>query len=488
MPRTRALALVLLLTLAGCTGARTPDAPEPGAPTSSESELVSPAWSTRLEVIGQPVVTGRTAVVLARARRDELDIVGVDVRTGRISWRRAYSPGGIPTGYDLEPTVVEAGRAEYVVFQSPSRDRLRAASWVAPVLSVEPASGRVVSRSTPVAVLEPWRSCVGSVGVCSLGVGVVDSRTPMPLRIDPRNGVVHANDADVPRGARSVGAGGLYSTADRPDERIGRSNGHEPMWEAPAFRLFGEGRSSDHGWGFSFHAAQGVFVGTLGEPVDPDALARYQRGRRATLDLSDDQLVAFDASTGRLLWAEAGVSDSCLPAKDVGADPLVRCRISGVAVHHEKWDEPRYRDVSVVVEGYRLRSGETTWSVPLSRRGAVDLVRGDRDVASSDGSTLLVDVEGGPHWVDTRDGSLTPVPPEARLVCEDERLTFRYAVAWHASHLRAGGRLRHLCSPDRRPVRGRSLAREALEQGAIAGPGGIRLLATRGRLTAYRLD
>ncbi len=155
-----ALITTIALLGSGCTSS------EPDGATSSAApaDVDAPVWTLDIGAIGQPVITADTAVVISRARDDELDIVGVDVANGEERWRYPYSPGYIPAGYELAPVVATGGRGrELVVFQSPEREP----EAFAPMLAVDPATGDVVHRTDRVLAHEPLGSCADGRDVCT---------------------------------------------------------------------------------------------------------------------------------------------------------------------------------------------------------------------------------------------------------------------------------------------------------------------------------
>jgi hypothetical protein len=70
---------VMAVALAGCT--TEPGGDHPASDTkrgdAKTAAVVRPSWTTRIPAVGQPVMAGNVAVVIARASKDELDIVGL---------------------------------------------------------------------------------------------------------------------------------------------------------------------------------------------------------------------------------------------------------------------------------------------------------------------------------------------------------------------------------------------------------------------------
>ena len=96
----------MAVALAGCTtdsgGDRRSATRRSGE--SKAAAVIKPSWTTKIPAVGQPVMAGQVAVVIAKARKDELDIVGLSASTGKEIWRHPYSPGDVATGYGLHPS------------------------------------------------------------------------------------------------------------------------------------------------------------------------------------------------------------------------------------------------------------------------------------------------------------------------------------------------------------------------------------------------
>ena len=151
------------------------------------------------------------------------------------------------------------------------------------IVAVDPQTGKVAFRTSPADVSEPFSDCLDGEDACANGsvVGTID-RT---LRFDLDTGDLASDDGGVPEGARSLGDGGLYSTEDRPHERVGRVRDGRVEWEVPAAELFGDGFGSDGGWSFDFDEAAGIFSGNIGALQDAalSVVRAGREGRRSTL-------------------------------------------------------------------------------------------------------------------------------------------------------------------------------------------------------------
>ena len=185
----------------------------------------------------------------------------------------------------------------------------------------------------------------------------------------------------------------------------------------PAAELFGDGFGSDGGWSFEFDEAAGIFSGNIGALQDA-ARASYDRGEKVTIDLADSlMMLGISADTGELLWRQKGADSFCVPNLDVDdevAAPPVRCAVSGSVTYQKDQDQPSYRDVEVTLEGFDRRTGNRTWSVPTSRAGALELVKGDSAIVMLDAAA--VQTPSGRMTVSLVDGETSAIA-EQQIVC-----------------------------------------------------------------------
>ena len=146
----------------------------------------------------------------------------------------------MPTGYGLNPSLEQSSEGdEYVVFQRPGVGLSSTDSWMNEIVAVDPQTGEVAFRTSPAYVFEPLSACLNGEDACANGVVV--GATDRTLRFDLDTGDLAHDAGGVPEGARSLDDGGLYSTEDRPHERIGRVRNGRVEWEMPAAELVGDG-------------------------------------------------------------------------------------------------------------------------------------------------------------------------------------------------------------------------------------------------------
>lgn len=447
-------------------------------PASPRDRLV---WEVDLDPVAQAVITGGVAVVIVEARDDELDIAGFDVSTGDELWRHPYIPGLYPTGHGIEPVVIGGGDAEYVVFQRPEGD-LAAEDWYSPVIAVDPTTGKVLHESPPLVVEEMWGPCADGVDACASGS--LDGEIWQRLRFDLSNGTI-AVDPVWPEGVREIGEGGLYSTSDRPGERIGRVANGEVLWERPADEVFGDGYGTDGGWVFAYHQGRDLYVGTIGRPLSEALAAQLEAGRPVTVTAPNSQTVAFDASTGEHVWGTPDTQIGCVlsgPTLEPPEAP-VRCGFSGEETIRLDAD-PKYRHIEGYVEGYDFQTGESTWRVGLSPQGARELIEVGRGITV--GEDRLIDTSEGLQLLSVTDGTVAPVDDGAAFLCS-RLVTFDYALEYGtiAKH-RPGGTVAYPCDSAGAELAGDS-AKRAVVAGGLGHVDGMVVFAEANHLVGYRI-
>lgn len=242
------------------------DAVEPAQPDMTA--LVRPAWTTKLDVIGQPEIAGPVAVVIARTGRQQTELVALNLDDGHERWRRPISPGSLSSYYAFEPDVVRtASGQDRVIVRGVNRTLLGGYSYT-PLAVVDPRSGRVVHESGSMSSNEPVAECADGRDLCGVGWA---GRAYQPFRWNVSTG----NIAPLPgvADARSLG-GGMFSTADRPGEEIFVLRDGKPAWRTPVADLFGARATSDRAWQFDRFDADGVLAGSIGRAFPSKVLER----------------------------------------------------------------------------------------------------------------------------------------------------------------------------------------------------------------------
>lgn len=383
------------------------------------------------------------------------------------------------------PIAVAEDGTESVVFQRPEDAVTAKSSWWIPLVAVDPATGDIRVETDPVVIYEPVGDCTDETDACVLAT-VDESRQTIRLDLDSLELV--EDDSGIQPDARSLGDGGLYSTSDRPDERIGRVVDGRQLWEVPARELFGEGYGSDSGWTFDYDADNERYVGNIGKLLAKGEREAYERGDTLRHDLADDQLVAIDALTGERLWTKRGVVNTCQPRSpdEHDASPFVWCKQSGIGSLRYGDDLPTYQNLRVTLEGYNPATGEPTWSVPLTHRGALAMIDGDPHFLSRVGDSVALTREGPMRFSAT--GGVTPLDSESQLMCEGPAVKMTYALPWQRNvRHRMGGNFVFPCDAHGKRLAG-ALTPDLLSAGAVAAGDDTYVIATKQGLFGYRVS
>ena len=455
------LLVALLVSLSGCSPETASSPAEPPTPVAKV------LWTRALRPIGQPALAGGVAVTLVKAGKRSLDVVGVDVGTGKLLWRHPAYPGDAPTGMSIRPAVGTAHNGkQYVVVQSRPRPGLD--SW-APLQALDPTTGKVV-HTTPSSehLTSPLGSCSNGKDICA--------ESPLgDLRFDLDRWSVSFDMTSTPRGARFL-AEGLYSTADRPGERLGAVDGSRRLWERGVGSLLPPGFGSDAGWNVS--RGSGVYVGNLGYTFPAHLVRRYESGEPVTTDIATPRvMISIEAKSGRVWWTKPGADRRCLPDGFDGVD--VRCTYRGRAVYRKGVDGSRLVGAHLGIEGLEPTTGEPTWSVTLTASGARQMWKEELPHVGDD--HLVVETAEGLRLLDLRSGELTELASDDVLLCREDA-TFTYGI-----YQRNGGELIYACTPTGKES-STAPGAAAIERAALKAPGGVYLTATNEGLVAYRIE
>jgi hypothetical protein len=494
--------MAMLVALSACTGGDggsdvdAKDSAQPSASATPEGPKrdttpATVAWTVDLDVIGQPEVTGTTAVVIARASGKRLEIVGVDTTTGQKRWSHPFSPGGAVPGILLEPAVSKtaAGEDRVVFYLAPDEPAGDDSDFVTPIVSVDPATGDIEHRTDKLRGTEPVSSCDDGTDVCVRGV-VGGRGTYVNLRLDLDTGKLSRAKDGAPGNARVIGAGGLFSTNARPGEKLGVRREGRTLWSTPADTLFGKGYTSDFGWVFAHEKGPDRFTGLIGQPNDKVDV-RKESDEPFVYDLAKQKMVSFSGKDGTVFWSRDG-ADPCFKPTDFSdeadldvVEHPVRCLVSGSFA--TKDDVVTTDAVTMSVEGYDPATGEATWShaVPDAAAAAYwqkaprPLVRG--------GTTIVVPLDGGPAAVDVATGATTPVGDDT-FVCQAKNKHFDYVTPWTFGERRdperLGTGLVAPCAADG-TASSAALTAAAVREGAIAVDDSTYVLASEDGLVGY---
>jgi hypothetical protein len=483
-----AVCIAVLLTAAGCervagqprgalpTEAAAADSPIAADEAPDDRQVpVRPDWTRPLPLLTQPVVAGSTAVVLVRARGDEIDVVGVGVGDGEVRWRHPFSPARVAEGYELGVDLVaDADGVERVVFQRPGTGE--ALAWEAPVVAVDPASGRVVRRTPPLTLTQPVEGCEDGQDACLVVEGL---SAYGDLRFDLSTGELVPVPVTAPLGGRSLGEQ-LYDDGQRPDEGIGRVVEGEVRWRRSVVEVFGPGRTSDAGWSFERDRRSGVYWGSLGwSPPGSGRTTTFAGQQGAELFARTQQITGFSAATGRRLWQ--------LPR----AEPLSDCRAAAQSLPVACWTRgriqvrPRHWWVAEAgLLGFDPRTGDVRWRVSAGRQDLLSFLVTPTSEAAVGPDGAVIRRGRAAVLVDLRDGSTRRLAPDQVLLCRGAPQSIDYALAVVEGAERRGDGMLRPCRADGRPTPRPTLG--AVARGGTAA-GAWRLIGTARGLAGYRL-
>lgn len=480
------LAVVLACGAAACDSDKKPAPNKPSA-LARDNSAVKPAWTLDVDAIGQPDVDDGVAVVLAKAPGKSLQIVAMDAATGKKLWSKPWSPADYAPGYTLSADIFTSGSGDKVaVFAVPPKN-LKATGpdmWKLPLSVVDLHSGKELHRTPAVDVGTPLEECEDDQDVCFDLFG-----TSAPVkghRLDISSGRIKPETDGTPRNARTIGSAGLFSTSDRPGEKVGVAREGKTVWSKPIETLLRKGVTTDNGWNFAHDDKTDIYVGSLVTGLSAKQTARRKAGKGYDYDQSTFTLTAFSGKDGRVLWKRDAARHYCL-----GIDPdVVRtlCTLSGSVRYDEDLNVKSVLDAKVILEGVNVMDGTTTWKIPLSTAGAEAELAG-KGARLSDGKSVVVSTDDGPRLVDLATGKTAPVDKADVFLCEGNIERFTYARPWfidgEPNTRRNGGSFYTACDPDGKPAA--KLTVSAVRDGGESAGKGLYLITDGNGVSGYKV-
>jgi hypothetical protein len=211
----------------------------------------------------------------------------------------------------------------------------------------------------------------------------------------------------------------------RPDVIAGFSDG-VVWWRSPIGDHFPLLHTTDRGWHFELYESDAVHVGSVGRgPV-------FQDDDYVHWNLAQASTAAISASDGSARWRHDGTSFACsgkvAVVREVSGGRWetwpVRCRYRGTSRYDKGAGTSTYADLDVVVEGFEVASGRTTWSVPLGAAVAFMHEAAAATVVSD--SEVLVQAETGPVAVSLADGATRRPGAGEAFWCATRVVEFEY--------------------------------------------------------------
>jgi len=496
--------IALLLVMTACTGGdgeseppkkttSTSQASEKPAGLQRDTTPAEAAWTADLDAIGQPVVVGTTAVVIQRAAGKRLEIVGVDTATGKQVWAHPFSPNYAVPGISLVPNVSRTkGGAERVIFYlAPDKPSANEDDLLTAIVSVDPATGEIDQESAKVHATEPVSACDDGTDVCVKGV-VGPTGTYSNLRFDLETGKFSESSDGAPKDARLIGSAGLFSTGDRPGEKLGVRRAGKTLWSTSLDTLFGKGYTSDNGWVFAHETGPDRYTGLVGAPNDTVTTADSEKAE-FVYELAKQKVISFNGKDGTVLWSREG-ADPCFRATDfddeqavVSIDHPIRCLVTGK--YTRVGDVTTPEGITMTMEGYDPVSGETTWSQHITDAAAAAYWQDAPRVLIRGGTTVVATLDAGPSLIDTATGKTAPVGDET-FVCQTGTVDFDYVTPFEYDDRKVFGRhgtgLLSSCDVNGGPVPGAPTA-AAVREGGIKVGESTYVMATADGLVGYQL-
>ncbi|WP_244242538.1 PQQ-binding-like beta-propeller repeat protein [Nocardioides seonyuensis] len=481
VPRVLVGIVAVAAASAGCSWSGG-NAESEAAPVSSDSSATvlpadprqltkaSRAWTREIPVVGQPELAGSTALVLAQAPGDRLKLMGLDVETGRTLFESSYHPGGLPSGVQLAPRFTQLADGRYVALLRSAEPGPRGSF----VTALDVRTGNVVAEAALVS--DDYDACADGHDVCVSGwqgspdfYGIAEGRGPQRWDLKTDRMVESRGYQDAMAIGRDLFWSGEGSTA-----HLSRIRGYRrPSWSVPVGQVFREGSSTSAGWSFEYDEPEDVYVGGVGRPASSGLLARYRRGHRVRFPLvSRYEAVGVDGETGERLWRKRGANPWCEFARGA-SEARTLCMIEGTSVQ-KMGEDAQVKGISMSISGVNPRSGAATWSVPLSEAGARRAYM-DEVVPLTPYGGVVESARGQLISVDTRDGRLMAVSPDAVLLCERTSDVKAYGVT-------RSNPVYRLCTPSGKPADGPLSLWGAM---AIEGSGHLRVVSQQGRVVAY---
>ncbi len=459
-PRMAARKLSLLVLATACACASNPGRSTlpPAAATAATAATLPAfvsleiAWVNReLDPIDQPVAVGQVAVGIVATPDRELLLVGLDPATGQTRWRQPITPSVVTPGVRVE--FVPVGEDKIAYFRPTS-----AGDGYAELVLADAATGADLAKTPEARFTSPPYLCASEKDVCATSRTAGAGRD-VAHRLETATGRYVAEGDHLPSGAREIANGGLFDLGDRPGNTLGLLRDGLIRWRTPISAAFPPGFTTDHGWSWLFFSEQHVFAGSVGGPFVTD-------GTKRILDLVHGSATAGLSETdGSVLWRNDGSARCRVPTRNYP----VRCRRRGTVIL-EADGKPAFRNLDVTIEGFDVRTGKTTWSVPLGDDGS--LVAGDVRQPIAGPTQLVLTAPAGPVVLDYATGKVSPPGTGATFWCMKDR-SYEFELGYRSqgvvSFNRPGGVLAAICDQYSQPATDFPSAAATMTVGAVVG-------------------
>jgi outer membrane protein assembly factor BamB len=450
--------LSLLVLAAACAANPGRSALPPAAATTASTTLpifgsLEVDWIDReLDPIDQPRAVAGLAVGIVTTPERKLFLVGLDPATGRTRWRQPITPSTVTPGVRVIFGRLDDGK---IVYFRPTSTGY----GVAELVLADAATGADLAK-TPEAHFTSTPSLCGSgKDVCATSRTAGEGRD-VAHRLETATGRYVEEGNHLPTGAREIGEGGLFDLGDRPGNTLALIRDGQIRWRTPVSAAFPPGFTTDNGWSWLFFPDQHIFTGSVIGPVAID-------GTKRTLDLTRGSATAALSETdGSVIWRDAGSADCRMPT----GDQPVRCRRRGTVTVEQGGSNPSYRNLDVTIEGFDVRTGKTTWSVPMGDDGS--LVAGDVRQPIAGPTQVVLTAPAGPLVLDFATGKVSAPGASATFWCMRDRsyeFEYGYRDEGVVSFTRPGGVLAAVCDQYSQPAAPFPSAAATMTIGAVVG-------------------
>lgn len=351
------------------------------AATSSRPAGANIAWQSQgVRPLSGVTVTGDTGLLYAHGSTG-LEVVAIDLKSGRTLWRRAAVPSGHQPGIAMH-VATAGGVAAYYRGDMTGR---------AQVVFVDARTGAEKATFPAVAGGGAFGDLPSECDDLDDQICAVFSPDSSPTRVimDPKSGQMRTDDLAEDSG-QSISTDLERTTGTQLVHRVAGKAG----WTFDTESSVGQGYSTDWGWDFRLSKTKHQYVGSLVRNAQdaPNYLARS----------AEITAVAIDERTGRLLWKKPGIDTYCLSdLRPADADaPLLACRwhsgeaASTIGSDDKPAETPGAMDVILLDP----TTGSVKWSQPV---GTVPS-RWLKPTLS--GGTVYLDTVQGRIGIDRRSG------------------------------------------------------------------------------------
>lgn len=425
MKRALALAATILVLGSACTsssGAASPTATPTVTPDGEAQLLAADAfrtdativWETPDDIVGTPVVEGRTVLAYTRSGRG-LSLTAWDAATGSRQWDTAATPGlKVPSGVRLQPATVEIGGTSFATIFVPDG----ASGWDT-VAAVRLDTGAIVRSETVFRGHTRPDQCTHDESLICFGGALEGATGSTALTFDPATATVAEVPAGAPGnewkppGSASLGDGffARYTDGADSDYTIGFAKDGAIAWERPYPEVFGPGATPNQGWAWTRTDDDKAVVGFAHASIPDEG---------GTIDLHATQwLAALDLATGETLWKLDGGSLCTFDAIIVD-DVVIGCiTSSGTQTYHhdgETWDVDPATGVTGYMTGIDVHTGAEKWRTTIGS-AALAWTEDAPHFAENDATFTAPQDDGPANLVSLPSGAAHPMAADGRYAC-----------------------------------------------------------------------